>query len=119
LGTESDLAGQAAECAKDQGKFWLFHDALYNLEGTDAKENNGNLTRTALITLAANTGLDATPFANCLDSKKYEPRVKSDTAAAQSAGVNSTPTIFVNSQKLAGALPFAQFQAIIEAELKK
>lgn len=59
LGSESVSAAEAAECAKDQGKFWAYHDALYTTELNDGKENNGNLTRELFIDLAKSTGLDA------------------------------------------------------------
>jgi protein-disulfide isomerase len=59
LGNESVLAAQAAECAKDQGKFWEYHDALYTAESQDAHENNGNLNRDLFLTLAQNLHLDA------------------------------------------------------------
>ena len=43
LGPESVAAAEAAECAKDQGKFWTYHDAIYDEELRDGQENNGNL----------------------------------------------------------------------------
>jgi protein-disulfide isomerase len=52
LGNESIAAAEAAECAKDQGKFWDFHDALYTAEHQDGRENNGNLTNQAFYQLA-------------------------------------------------------------------
>jgi|SRR3989344_403375 len=59
LGSESVNAAQAAECAKDQGKFWVYHDALYAAELEDGRENNGNLKRELFIDLAKSAGLDA------------------------------------------------------------
>lgn len=120
LGPESTNAAQAAECAKDQGKFWAYYDAIYTTELKDGKENNGNLTRELFIDLAKGAGLDANAFTSCYDSGKYAVQVQKDTADAQALGVNSTPTIFVNGQQTQppGALPYAQLQIIIENALK-
>ncbi len=118
LGPESTKAAEAAECANDQNKFWAYHDALYTAEIADGRENNGNLARNLFVQLAGNLKLDMKAFASCLDGNKYEKRIAQDTSAAQAAGANSTPTSFVNGQKIQGALPYAQFAAAIDAALK-
>jgi protein-disulfide isomerase len=58
-GTESEYSAEAAECAKDQGKFWEYHDALYTAESQDGHENNGNLNRDLFFTIADNLKLNA------------------------------------------------------------
>lgn len=118
LGAESTLAGEAAACAKEQGKFWAYHDAIYQAEIKDGKEGNGNLNRSLFLQLAQNAGLDVNKFTSCYDSSKYEDAVKKATEDAASLGINSTPTLFVNGQIVKGALPFGQFQTIIEDALK-
>lgn len=119
LGPESLAAANAAECAKDQGKFWQYHDELFNSEILDSTENNNNLSRSFFLSLARKVGLNETDFSSCLDQNKYENKIQNDYAVAQKLGVNSTPTVFVNNKKLVGALPYAQFKAEIEAELVK
>lgn len=118
LGPESTAAAEAAECAKDQSKFWAYHDALYTAEVADGHENSGNLTRDLFLKLAGDIKMDTAAFATCIDSNKYANQVSKDTADAQTAGVNSTPTSFVNGQKLQGALPYAQFAVAIDNALK-
>ena len=117
LGPESLAAAEATECAKDQNAFWVYHDALYTAEIRDGKENNGNLIRDLFLKLANDLHLDANTFAACLDSKKYADQVEADVAHAQSLGVNSTPTTFINSKIFEGALPYAQFKAAIDSFL--
>ncbi|MBI2591124.1 MAG: DsbA family protein [Candidatus Brennerbacteria bacterium] len=114
LGPESDAAAQAAECAKDQGKYWVYHDALYNEEIADNQENNGNLTFDRLKEIAVENGLQKSQFDSCFDSKKYEAEVRGDYDEAQALGVKATPTIFINDQKFEGALPFSVFQEVID-----
>ncbi len=118
LGAESVAAAQAAECAKDQGKFWSYHDALYQAEMNDGRENSGNLNRDLFSKIAQTLGLGLTPFLSCYDSGKYKDQVKKDIADAQAIGVDSTPVVFVNDQEVKGALPYSQFQGLIENALK-
>lgn len=115
---ESHDAAAAADCAKDQGKFWAYHDALFVSEIADGRENSGNLNRAEFLRLARNLNLDINTFTSCIDGKKYLTQIDKDTTEAQAAGVNSTPTTFVNGQKFQGALPFEQFQSVIESLLK-
>ncbi len=119
LGPESQLAGEAAECAKDQNNFWAYHDAIYAAEAKDGQENNGNMTKTFFVGLAKSAGLDVGKFTSCYDSGKYASVVKQSTQDAAALGVNSTPTLFVNGQIVKGALPFDQFKTIIDAALSK
>jgi len=119
LGPESVAAAEAAECAKDQGAFWAYHDALYRAEGIDAQENSGNLNRTLFLKLAGDLKLDTAVFTACIDGKKYEAQVQKDYADAQAFGINSTPIAFVGDQKILGAQPFDTFKQAIDKLLKK
>lgn len=118
LGPESIATAEAVECAKDQNKFWAYHDIVYAAESKDGQEGNGNLNRALFLKLAGDLKLNTGSFTSCLDTHKHQKKVQSDTASAQQAGVNSTPTSFVNGQKVPGALPYEQFVAIIESQLK-
>lgn len=119
LGPESIAAGAAAECAKDQSKFWAYHDEIYKAETADGQENSGNLNRGLFLMLAQNVGLDMTAFTSCLDSNRYAEQVKKDTADAQTLGVNSTPTNYINGQQVLGAQPYSVFKNVIDIALQK
>jgi len=119
LGPESTNAGAAAECAKDQEKFWLYHDALYIAETKDAKENNGSLNRALFVKLAGSVGLDVPTFTTCLDSNKYVAQIGTEQTDATAIGVNSTPTTYINGQAIEGAQPYAVFKAAIDLALQK
>jgi protein-disulfide isomerase len=118
LGPESAAAAEAAECAKDQNKFWQYHDALYGAELADGHENNGNLNRSLFLKLAGDVGLEQKSFAACIDGNKYADQIKKDASDAQAAGVNSTPTFFINGEKILGAQPYENFAAVIDNFLK-
>ncbi|KKU04432.1 MAG: DSBA oxidoreductase [Parcubacteria group bacterium GW2011_GWA2_45_30] len=104
-------AAEAGECADEQEKFWQYHDILYSRQQQLSNEN--------IKKWADEIGLDIAQFNQCLDSGKYMDEVAKDLADGQAAGVTGTPGTFVNGRLVSGALPYAQFEAIIEAELKK
>ena len=118
LGPESAAAAASTECAKDQSKFWAYHNALYGAESADGKENNGNLTGTLFVKLAGDVGMNTKTFTDCIDSGKYVNQVAKDATDAQALGVNSTPTTYINGQQFLGALPYQQFADAIDAALK-
>lgn len=109
--TYAEKAAEASECAANQGKFWQYHDVLF--------ENNEALYLTALKKYAADLGLDTNAFNQCLDSGSMADRIRADTAAGTQVGVESTPTFFVGSTKISGAQPYSVFQSAIDAELNK
>lgn len=119
-GQESKNSALAANCAGEQGKFWEYHDLLFEEEARDGEENNGNLTKSLFLNLARQLDLNEGQFTSCFDSKKYAAEVEGDTKEAEtSLGQLSTPSTFVNDRLVSGAVPYDQFASVIEAELKK
>ncbi len=114
LGQESTWAAQASECAADQGKFWEYHDLLFERQNG---ENQGAFTKDKLIGFAKDMGLDMTKFEPCLTNDQTLSRVQTDTQEGQEAGVRGTPTFFINGQALVGAQPVTAFQALIDQAL--
>ncbi len=114
LGTESEWAAEASECAGDQNAFWEYHDLLFDRWGG---ENRGAFSKDNLKQFAAEMGLDTAAFSECLDSGKYTSIVRAERAAAQSLGVRGTPAFLINGRPVVGAQPFEVFQQIIEAEI--
>jgi protein-disulfide isomerase len=101
-------AAYAAECAGKQGRFWEYHDILF--------ENGQRLGREALVTYAERVGLDVPAFTRCLDDPATHARVAADVAAAKQAGVNSTPTLFINGRLVEGALERAHYDYAVIIE---
>ena len=104
-------AAMAGQCARDQGKFWEFHDRLFT--------NQQALGPDALKRYANDVGLDVTKFVACVDSSKHEARIRAAMSAGAQLGVSSTPTTFVNGRLVSGAQPFNVFSAIIDEELER
>ena len=93
IGTESVQAAQGAYCAMDQGKFWEYHDALYN---NQRGENQGGFSNANLEAFAQNLGLDMGLFKTCLEGGKYNQLVQDNVKYGQNKNVNSTPSFLVN-----------------------
>lgn len=106
---EATPAAEAAECAADQDKFWEYHDALF--------ENQGSLGRATYESIATDLGLDLGIFTSCIDNGTHSAEVQADFRDGSAAGVSGTPTFFINGQKIVGAQPYAAFQAAIDAAL--
>ncbi len=116
FGQDSINAAQASYCAEEQGKYWEYHDQLYmNQKGI----NDGWANPTNLKTFALNLDLDMELFETCLDSGKYQKRVKHNVKVAGENGATSTPTFIIvgsdgNQQKISGAQPFTVFKQTID-----
>ena len=104
-------AAEAAECAKEQNKFWEFHDKIF--------QNQAAMSDASYKQWAKDLGLNAQQFNDCVDNRKYKSEVEKDYQDGQSAGVSGTPAFFVNGIKISGAQPFASFKTIIDQELAK
>lgn len=98
-------AALAANCAFEQGKFWEMHDTLYTHQDALAEED--------LKRYAVQLGLNSVQFGDCWQSSKYLDEVENDTQTALSAGVQATPTFFINGQPVQGAIPYETFQQLI------
>lgn len=100
---------EAARCANEQGKFWAYHDKLY--------ENAPKATPDHLKAYAREGGLDLPAFEQCLASGRYRVAVQRDVEEGQRLGVTGTPTFFINGRQLTGAQPLEAFVQAIDEEL--
>ena len=82
-------AAEAAECARDQGKFWEMHDWLFAHQKT--------LTESDLSGHAVAVGLDASRFKTCLSTGTKSSRVKEDAAEGERLEAPATPSFFIGA----------------------
>lgn len=106
---QAQKAAEAGQCAYEQGKFWEFHDMVF--------ENQDAIAVPDLKGYAEQLGLDMNQFNECLDSGKYTREVALDRQDGNRAGVTGTPGFLINGLLVIGAQPFEQFQAVIEQAL--
>lgn len=123
-GFDSLGASIAAQCSHEQGKFWEFHNILYeNQKPIDSGwVNQENLKKFA----AKLNGLDIEKFNECLDNQKYKEFVERDIDLGSSFGFQDTPSFVIvnskdgsNPEVLKGAHPFPSFKAIIDKRLSE
>jgi protein-disulfide isomerase len=102
-------AAEAAECAEEQGKFWPYHDLLF--------DNPSALAKADLERYATDVKLDPNAFTTCLGSDRPKAVVAAAEAEGKRFGVQGTPALFLNGMKLIGLLPLPLLQALIDKEL--
>ena len=84
-------AAEAAEAAREQGKYWEYSAILFKNQNALEVEN--------LKQYASQLGLDRKRFDAALDSGKFSDQVKRDLADGDKIGVDSTPTVFINGKR--------------------
>jgi protein-disulfide isomerase len=106
------LAAQAAEAAARQGKFWEMHDALFEFQSSWSGLSNKG-AREAFIGYATTIGLDVAAFSSDIDSDTSKNAVREQAATGTRAGVNSTPTFYINGTKMPQPRSYEEFRQFI------
>jgi protein-disulfide isomerase len=104
------LAAIASMAAHEQGKFWVFHDALF--------AHQDALDRVSLEALAGRQGLDVERFRRALDSSTWSNYVDMELAEGQRRKVGGTPTFFINGKPIIGAQPLSVFAQTLDTALE-
>jgi len=112
----SEAAAQAAWCAGAQGKFWDFHHMLYRRQELWSRFA-APLER--LSDFAKDLSLDATALKSCVESGRMQTLVTADRAYSQQLQVNSTPTLFINEQRVVGTQSESELVRLIRQELDR
>lgn len=104
-------AGEYAQCAQAQGKFWPMHDAIF--------AGQSDLSTEKLKEMATQAGLDVAALEACLASGEPAKQVTQDTNTGREAGVEGTPSFYINGQAFAGNPNVEGLSKAIDAELAK
>lgn len=115
-GQESVNAALAARAAQEQGKFWEYHDILYE---NQKPANSGGFSSEKLMQFAREAGLDVERFEEDLESARYGAEVQQDFTEGQQRGVSGTPAFFINGQTLVGLQSRETFEKAIERAKQK
>lgn len=105
---EAFKAAQASVCAGEQGKFWEYHDILFR---------SNDLSEPAITRYASEIGLETAAFNSCLSSEASAKVVRMDMEEAVQAGVQGTPTYFVNGRIIKGIKSAEDFKVVIDQAL--
>ena len=93
-------AAEAAECAREQGQFWAYHDVL--MDSKLLEERN-------LRKHAEGLSLDTQKWQACMDEGRGTAAVQRDYLEGQQRGIKGTPTIFIDG-KITTARTVIEFQ---------
>lgn len=104
----------AANCVyrQDPSAYWSFFDDVF-------QNAPASLKRGALNNHAKKTGINMGDFQSCMDDPAMKQEIQKDIQEGQSHGVNGTPAFFINGRMIEGAVPYADFEKVIEEELSK
>jgi protein-disulfide isomerase len=120
IGQDSVNAAHAVHCAQEQGKFWEYHDALYNNWNG---ENTGWASSANLRAFAKDVELNATQFGQCMTQSRYISTVQGSLSDAKNLGLTGTPDFFIiapdrSVTKIVGAQPYDVFDGLFKSKLK-
>ena len=110
-GKQSILASEASYCAEKQGKFWEYHNTLYNNWGG---ENTGWITENVLLGFAKDVRLNLDDFSQCLENSEFRQKVLNNEQFGKNIGINATPSFLIFNDdevyRIIGAQPFEKFE---------
>ena len=114
-------AAVASECAHEQGKYWEYHDTLFEQQSSWARLDSNTAIET-FSQYAQNIELEMEQFNSCLASGKYLQEVQNDLSDGRDYDITGTPGFFIGNEeigfvKLNGAQPFDSFKRVIDAQL--
>lgn len=109
----AELAAVSAESAGRQGKFWEMHDAIFSNQKEWSENSNA---KELFVKYAGDIGLNIEQLRLDIESKELKDKVKRDLNSGISAGVNSTPTFFLNAKKISPT-SYEDFKTIIEQSI--
>jgi protein-disulfide isomerase len=106
---QATKAAEAAEAAREQGKYWEYVAVLFR--------NQSALGVDKLKQYATELGLDRARFDSSLDSGKFAEKVQRDVLDGRKLGVNGTPTLYVNGKRVSDR-SYEALKATIESSLE-
>jgi protein-disulfide isomerase len=104
-------AHEAARCAGAQGRYWQYHDRLFDRQGSFGRED--------LLAYAAALGVDVAAFARCVDERHFAADVGADVEQAVALGVFSTPTLLVNGRRIEGLVSLEDLRRVVDDALRE
>ena len=108
------LAATVAEASEKQGKFWEMHDIIFQNQSDWSEEKNASVI---FAKYAVEIGLNLEQFQSDLDSDEIKAKIESDYKSGIRAGVNSTPSFFLNGKKMENPRNYDDFKNAIEQAL--
>lgn len=107
---DAEFGAEAALAAHNQGKFWEMHDLLY--------AGFPDLSRETVFGYAKKIGLDMKKFTADMDSHRFKNDVHNEEQQGELAGVEGTPTFYINGKRYNGVFDVSSVAPLIKKELQ-
>lgn len=109
----AQIAAQAAEAADKQGKFWSYHDMLFDRQTSWPQALNVEQT---FVDYAKELGLDTAKFSSDYNSQAVKDRIEVDVKSGDTANIPGTPTFYLNGTRI-NPQSFNEFKSLIDSSL--
>jgi predicted DsbA family dithiol-disulfide isomerase len=103
-------AAVAARCAQEQGKFWQFHDFLYEF---------GQLNQETYLKIADILKLDKNKFTACIESDRPRALIKDNIDEGNALDIGGVPFVYINDQQIMGEFSYEDLERVVKIELKR
>jgi len=111
---QAELTARAAEAAGRQGKFWEMNELLFNKQDEWAGKNNA---KTLIQGYAQSLGINISKFNQDLKDKTVKQRVEADYLSALKNRLNSTPSFYVNGERIMNPQGIEAFKLVLDQKL--
>ena len=121
IGADSTVAALGAHCAAEQGKFWEYHNTLFDNYGG---ENNGWAGQERIFVFAESIGVNMDEFIECNVKEYHKEKIAKSNNDARILGITGTPAFYIISidnqqiEVITGAQPFEIFERIFDTMLE-
>jgi len=110
------VTAEAAMCAGAQGKFWEYHDGLFDTQAQWAPMPD---PRSVLESIATRAGVNNASWRQCLDGGVMRPLIEADNSRAKSAGVQSTPSFLIGNTVFLGSQPIEALRPALDSAIAR
>jgi protein-disulfide isomerase len=109
---ESVESGAGARCAASQDRYWPYHDWLFT---NQSGENKGAFAEARLRAMARSAGLDVAAWDACRATGTEQAAVRAETEQGVAQGLDATPTMYLDGEKIVGVRSAAELGQKIQA----
>lgn len=119
-GPHAETGAQAGRAAGNQGKFYEFHDVLYNNTYDNQTGGHPGYDVADYVRFAKEAGIeDLEKFRTEIENEEYRDVVRQALHYASSIGMRGTPAFILGDRFISGAQPYEVFEDEVYRQLSK
>lgn len=112
--SNSKLAMQIGEFAKEKGRFKEYHDAVFRTYWQEGKDIG---QRELLLAVAAEAGLDVGELEAYLEGDGADEKLAEHLREVMQYGIDGVPTFIIGNKMVVGAQPYEVLEKVLKGEL--